>query len=234
MLGVVVALSLAYTARPNDRPTDQPRPKTSTTISPPTAVGTTAGGSSTSTLSPSPGPVAAAEVDRLSVAAPRAASAPYRRAAFGDGWEYDPTTGCNTRERVLIQESLTPPTLAGRCHPARGSWRSSYDGVTTTDPRDLEIDHLVSLADAWRSGAATWSGAQRAAYANDLADPNTLAAVTSHTNQSKSDGTPDQWLPPDRSTWCTYVSDWVEVKRRWHLTVTPSEKSTLVRVLSGC
>ncbi|HEX2575740.1 MAG TPA: hypothetical protein VHK88_05280, partial [Aquihabitans sp.] len=101
-------------------------------------------------------------VDRLVVAAPDPGLAPYRRAAFGEAWDYDPASGCNTRERVLIAESLVPATVDDRCRPT-GRWRSAYDGVTTSDPADLQIDHLVALADAWRSGAATWTDERRLA-----------------------------------------------------------------------
>lgn len=176
---------------------------------------------------------ATAAVDRLVVVSTGGALAPYRRAMFGDGWDYDPATGCNTRERVLIAESVVPATVDDRCRPT-GRWRSAYDGVVTTDIAVLEIDHLVPLADAWRSGAAAWTFERREAFANDLADPHTLIAVSSRTNRSKSDSTPDQWLPPDRDRWCTYASDWVEIKARWHLSVTPAEKATLVQVLGGC
>jgi hypothetical protein len=184
--------------------------------------------------SPSLAPPVRAAVDRLVVATPPADLPIYRRMAFGDGWNYDAATGCNTRELVLIDESATPPVLRTRCHPVAGSWRSAYDGVATANPDDLEIDHLIPLADAWRSGAAAWTPEKRRTFANDRSDPATLIAVTSHTNRSKSDRTPDQWMPPDPSDRCTYVRDWVEVKVRWELTVTPAEKATLVQILSGC
>ena len=159
----------------------------------------------------------------------------YRRIAFGDGWDYDRSTGCNTRERVLIAESEVPVTFGStRCHPTRGRWRSIYDGLVTDDPGDLQIDHLVPLAVVWRSGGAGWSPAQREAYANDLTDPNTLVAVSNHTNEAKGDSGPDEWLPPDRGAWCTYATRWVEVKQRWHLTVTVPEKAALARILGAC
>jgi hypothetical protein len=176
---------------------------------------------------------ALAVVDTLVVAA--ADDDPeYRRAAFGDDWNYDPITGCNTRERVLIEESLVPPVVDDRCRSSSGRWLSAYDGVTTTDPAVLQIDHFVPLADAWRSGADAWTPERRLAFANDLDSPETLIAVTGQTNQSKSDSTPDQWLPPERTAWCAYATSWVDVKATWDLTVTPPEKVTLVQILSGC
>ncbi|MCB0962361.1 MAG: HNH endonuclease [Acidimicrobiales bacterium] len=199
--------------------TSTPTTETTTTSAPTT---TTAG-------------TAAAAVDRLEVRTAEDPALPdYRRAEFGDDWDYDPTTGCNVRERVLIEESVVEPTVDDRCRTTVGRWRSAYDGVETDDPADLQIDHLVPLSDAWRSGAATWSYERRHAFANDLVEPETLIAVTGHTNQSKGDRSPDEWLPPDRAAWCDYAAAWVAVKLRWGLSVTGPEKSTLVSVLSGC
>ena len=220
-----------------DRRTSTTRKTTTTpTTSRASTTTTTAAIGNVDPPSTSTGPSGAASVavDRLVVAAPALDLAPYRRKAFGNGWDYDPASKCNTRERVLIAESLVPATVDDKCHPQRGQWRSAYDGVTTTNPADVEIDHLVPLADVWRAGGAAWPADRREAYANDLTDPNTLLAVTTRTNRSKSDSTPDQWLPPDRMEWCTYATAWVEVKARWQLTVTAPEKATLVQVLQGC
>jgi hypothetical protein len=177
---------------------------------------------------------ASALLDGLVVATVDPALPDYRRAAFGDGWRYDPSTGCNIRELVLITESRTPPQMGERCRPLTGDWVSSYDGVATTDPADLEIDHLVPLAEAWRTGAASWTAERRAAFANDLDDPGTLAAVTSRSNRSKGDSAPDRWLPHDPEGRCPYVQAWVRVKARWGLRVAPAEKAVLVQVLAGC
>lgn len=98
--------------------------------------------------------------------------------------------------------------------------------------RDLDIDHLVPLDEAWASGARSWSSARREAYANDLADPRTLVAVSLHENRSKGDRDPAQWLPA-RGV-CRYVADWVAVKLRWGLGVDSLERSALARVAARC
>lgn len=203
------------------------------TSSPPsTDAPATAPSTSPVTPSPSTGPVP--ELDGLAVAEPDPALPPYRRAAFGDDWDYDPTTGCNTRERVLIAESLEEPTMGERCKPLAGVWVSAYDGVETTDPAELQIDHFIPLAEAWRSGASRWTDERRREFANDLSDPATLIAVTGSSNQSKGDSTPDQWMPPDRTAWCSYALDWVRLKKAWALTVTAEEARTLGQVIDRC
>lgn len=162
-------------------------------------------------------------------------TAPYVRDRMdGGGWDYDPSTGCNTRELVLIDESLVEPEVDAKCRTTKGQWRSFYDGAVITDPADLEIDHFVPLADAWRSGAAGWTPDRRLAFANDRTSPDTLIAVTGTTNTSKGDSTPDQWLPADPATWCTYGQMWVRVKAAWDLSVTQPEKDRLTALLAAC
>ena len=49
------------------------------------------------------------------------------------------------------------------CYPTSGSWYSPYDGATWTNPADVDIDHMVPLAEAWSSGAWAWSTSRRQA-----------------------------------------------------------------------
>ena len=109
-----------------------------------------------------------------------------------------------------------------------------YDGAETDDPADLQIDHLVPLADAWRSGADSWTPERRRAFANDRTSPDTLIAVSGRTNQSKGDSTPDEWLPPDAGSWCAYAEMWVHVKATWDLSVTAPERDRLAELLAAC
>src|SRR5262245_61823869 len=57
---------------------------------------------------------------------------------------------CDTRETVLKRDG-TGVVAGTDCHPTRGTWVSPYDGATWTDPADVDIDHMVPLAEAWRS-----------------------------------------------------------------------------------
>lgn len=110
----------------------------------------------------------------------------------------------STREEVLIRDGTNVYTDAN-CHATSGSWTSPYDGATWTDVADLDIDHLVPLHEAWKSGADQWTTAQRKVFANDMTNPQ-LVAVTDRVNEAKGDQTPDLWKPPLESYWCTYAS----------------------------
>ncbi|MFE2376226.1 HNH endonuclease family protein [Streptomyces sp. NPDC059398] len=139
---------------------------------------------------------------------------------------------CDTREVVLKRDG-TNVVQSSTCAATSGSWYSEYDGATWTASSDVDIDHMVPLAEAWRSGASGWTTAQRQAYANDLTRPQ-LIAVTDNVNQSKGDKDPAEWLPPRAAYKCTYVRAWVEVKHYYKLTVDSAEKTALQGVLNGC
>ncbi len=111
---------------------------------------------------------------------------------------------------------------------------SLFDGVTVTNPSALDVDHLVPLAEAHRSGAWSWTAEQRRAFANDLDDPDHLIAVTAFTNRSKGDRDPAEWKPPDPNSWCRYATSWVKVKARYELTVDAAERMALEELLAGC
>jgi hypothetical protein len=142
--------------------------------------------------------------------------------------------GCDTRHEVLIEQSLTRVTVGSGCSLSGGSWFSFYDGLTFTDPAKLDIDHMVPLAEAWDSGASAWSAARREAYANDLAVPWALIAVSASSNRSKGDSDPAEWMPPAPSAECPYLADWLAVKVRWQLAVDPIERAALNSMIGDC
>jgi hypothetical protein len=95
----------------------------------------------------------------------------------------------------------------------------------------VQIDHVVALADAWKTGAQKLSRAQRIALAND---PVNLFAVEGDVNQAKGAGDAATWLPPRKQFRCEYVAHQISVKRAYHLWITPAEHDAMARVLSAC
>lgn len=139
---------------------------------------------------------------------------------------------CNTREVVLKRDG-TNVVQSSSCAATSGSWYSPYDGATWTAASDVDIDHLVPLSNAWKSGAASWTTARRRAFANDLTNPQ-LLAVTDSINVSKGDSGPEDWKPPLTLYYCTYAKMWVKVKSVYSLTITSAEKSALTSMLNTC
>jgi hypothetical protein len=157
----------------------------------------------------------------------------YSRTRFSD-WTDADHDGCDTRDEVLIAEAIVKPRIRSGCELRGGEWRSRYDGVTTRDPSSFDIDHMVPLNEAWQSGAWRWSAATRRAYANDLGYGASLIAVSAHSNRSKGDREPQQWMPERPGYACSYVKAWVAVKWRWRLEVNNAERSYLTSVLRSC
>lgn len=139
---------------------------------------------------------------------------------------------CNTRETVLKRDGVNV-VQDSACAAVSGSWYSEYDGATWTAASDIDIDHMVPLAEAWRSGANAWTTSKRQQFANDLTRPQ-LIAVTDNVNQAKGDLDPGKWLPSRTAYRCTYARMWVQVKQHYALSMDSGEKTALGNVLSGC
>lgn len=106
----------------------------------------------------------------------------YSRERFGGDWA-NTGRGCDTRERVLIRDGRNV-TVGRGYRPRSGRWRSIYDGKVTRRASMVDVDHVVPLAEAWRSGARSWSTARRTRLANDLKGSE-LVAVSQVSNRSR-------------------------------------------------
>lgn len=139
---------------------------------------------------------------------------------------------CNTREVVLKRDGKDVQQ-DGSCAAVSGTWFSPYDGTTWKQASDVDIDHVVPLSEAWKSGAAKWTTDRRKQLANDLTHAQ-LIAVTDNVNQEKGDKDPAKWLPPTASYHCEYARMWVWVKHEYGMTADSAEKAALKKILDGC
>jgi hypothetical protein len=156
---------------------------------------------------------------------------PYRRDDWPTWIDID-HDGCDARSQALVAQSTTPAQVSfPGCEVVAGDWTSPYDGVETTEPSDLDADHLVPLEDVHESGGWRWDAARRRAYANDQA---VLVMVTAHANRSKGARSPDAWRPALESYWCTYATRWTDLKVQWQLTATTPERDALGQMLDTC
>jgi hypothetical protein len=135
---------------------------------------------------------------------------------------------CNTREVALRQQG-TDVVSDDECRATSGTWVSSYDGMVIHDASEADLDHLVPLAEAARSGTRKWTREQREVFANDL---DQLLVVSATSNRQKGDQDPATWLP-DRDR-CAYAIRWVLTKDKYDLTVDRDEVAALRGVLTHC
>lgn len=149
-----------------------------------------------------------------------------RRYHFG-GWRiHKSREKCSrTREVVLFRQAdpNVPVRTNENCRVLSGMWLDPYTGQIFTNPLDLHIDHVVPLRHAYYAGAHAWRPALRCHYSNYIYNSFHLRAVYSRANMSKGDRTPDQYMPPNRSFRCEYLSDWMKIKIIWQLWSTIEE-----------
>ena len=181
---------------------------------------------------PKPEPVA---ILALSVAETPPDVPDYDRDHWG-GWVDEDGDCQDTRQEVLKGESLVDVGFrsADGCRVETGEWLARFTGSVVTEPGDLDIDHMVPLANAHRSGGWRWPRERKRAYANFLVEPAHLIAVTAGANRSKGSRGPEEWRPPDAGYWCRYALDWITIKQRWELSATWAEFTALGDMLATC
>lgn len=177
-------------------------------------------------------PVGSSDLEMLRVESEPARQG-YSRSLFPH-WNDVNGSGCTARQDVLLAQVVGLPQvdLFDRCVIVEADWYSLFDAITHSgSPSELDVDHVVSLAEAWDSGAWAWDRAQRQRFAND---PINLLAVTASSNRSKSDRDAGEWTPPQRSAWCMTAQIMVQTKLVYDLSVDPQEKRGLSAMLAAC
>ena len=154
---------------------------------------------------------------------------PHWSKASNFGWN-PPQTSCDAREAALIRDGEDVEVGNG-CKVVSGTWFDLYTARTYTKPSDIDTDHVVPLANAWRTGASLWDDDQRERYAND---PDVLLSVEDNANQAKGDKGPEAWKPPNKAEWCDYAQRWIQIKAKYGLSVNEQEKEALEQMLASC
>jgi hypothetical protein len=166
----------------------------------------------------------------------------FARALFGEAWSDDVNVefghnGCNTRDDILRRDLADLVVRPGTCYAQSGTLRDPYAHQTIGFVRGpltssaVQIDHVVSLSDAWYKGARNWDDQRRRDFAND---PLNLLAVGGQTNFDKAFRDAASWLPPNAAFRCDFVARQVRVKTAYGLWVSAKEKQAMQDVLAGC
>ena len=153
---------------------------------------------------------------------------------FGPAWKDVDHNGCDTRNDILSRD-LIVRGMRNSCVITAGQLADPYSGkwidFSKKEASKVQIDHVVALENAWQSGAYKLTQENREALAND---PDNLLAVNGHDNMAKGSKSADQWMPPNSAYACAYASKQVQIKSRYALTVTTSEKQALADALATC
>ncbi len=163
----------------------------------------------------------------------------------GFGAEYAQYAKCTTRDVMLLRDAtgsvrLDPKTCElsiGR----GGGWRDQYGVIDRktgqvgpykwiTDPSGVDAEHIVPLAEAWRSGADTRDDDTRRRIANDALN---LVASDPSANRSKGDQDAANYLPPGNFR-CAYVGRYVQVKVKYALKIDSAEQTALRAAVDDC
>jgi hypothetical protein len=169
----------------------------------------------------------------------RAPKTGYSRAAFGPQWSDIDRNGCDTRNDILRRDltNIVYRAKTRDCVVENGKLLDPFSNTVIDFIRGektsmlVQIDHVVSLSNAWQTGIFKATLKTRTEFAND---PLNLLAVKGSLNSQKGDGDAATWLPPNKSFRCDYVARQIKVKSKYGLWVTKSEKDAMIRVLGSC
>ena len=166
----------------------------------------------------------------------------FSRYRFGEPWSDDVNVefgrnGCNTRDDVLRRDLTQLVVRPGTCYAQSGVLIDPYTGESIAFVRGpdsseaIQIDHVVSLSDAWYKGARDWDEQRRRDFAND---PRNLLAVGAKANFDKAFRDANAWLPPNPAFRCEFVARQIAVKAAYRLWVSANEKRAMAAVLDHC
>jgi len=181
-------------------------------------------------------PLAAPLLTTLAVR-PRDARTRYAREAFGHAWLDVDKNGCDTRDDILRRDLKDVRLEPGKrpCVVTAGLLADPYTDKDIAFERgggaQVDIDHVVALADAWATGAAAWQPRRRFALAND---PLNLLAVAASANRAKGGSNAALWLPDNPDYRCAYVARQIAVKAKYGLWITEDERDAMTQVLRDC
>ena len=166
----------------------------------------------------------------------------FSRYRFGEPWSDDVNVefghnGCNTRDDILRRDLTQLVVRPGTCYAQSGVLIDRYTGESIAFVRGpdsseaIQIDHVISLSDAWYKGARDWDDQRRRDFAND---PRNLLAVGAKANFDKAFRDANAWLPPNPAFRCEFVARQIAVKAAYRLWVSANEKRAMAAVLDHC
>ena len=100
---------------------------------------------------------------------------------------------------------------------------SLFTSAVSRSVAAASVANIVTVREAWESGAWAWSASKRKSFMNDRADMTMLALVRATSVQQRSDKDPAGWMPSTSNSICAYLGNWVAVKTKWGLAMDQRE-----------
>jgi hypothetical protein len=160
----------------------------------------------------------------------------YDQVQFGPLWADANTNGCDTRNDILARDLTNQQVqtdcvvLAGQLLDPYTATRVSYTRNPTTNGT-VDVDAVVTLANAWVTGAQGWDAAARQTFAND---PFNLLAVGVQTGSLEHRGDAAGWVPSNVAFRCEYLARQIAVRTKYRLWVTDRERAATAGILTTC
>jgi len=151
---------------------------------------------------------------------------------FYKHWSDSNRNCLDTRQEILLERSIVAPTLnKKKCKVKAGLWKDFYYAEELVDVKEIDIDHIVPLKNAHESGAHAWPSEKKEIFANDLEN---LVITNKRYNRQKGSKTIAQWLPVEKEYACKYIHNWIHIKEKYQLKLSPEENQTIAQMGSNC
>jgi hypothetical protein len=156
----------------------------------------------------------------------------YRRHDYMNQWA-DKDGDCrNLRHEMLMRQSLEEVVFKNthNCIVEKGLWVDPYTNRFIRLASDLDMDHVIPLAYAHKSGGAIWTTVKKRRFAMDETN---LLLVDDGENSLKGAKGPSQYLPI-KSFQCDYARIWQTVSEKYKLDLSSADQTMLASVLNNC
>ena len=139
----------------------------------------------------------------------------------------------NNRHEVLESEHIDDDSnhplvfSSDGCFVNSGKWFDPYDNLYYFSSSEVQIDHVVALFEAHKSGAWSFPASRKLKFANNIFFDDLLIAVGGPSNASKGSSDPSDWMPDNSSYYCEYLDKWLNIKSEFRLGIDSDEKDAI-------
>ena len=146
--------------------------------------------------------------------------AKYQRADW-EHWTDEDQNCLNTRAELLKSRSKTQVKMRKKgCTVDRGAWEDFYTGRMHTVASFVEIDHIVPIYEAYKTGGKDWPSSKKKQFANDLEN---LAITSKKLNRSKSAKIITQFKAANAELNKRYICTYFKIKTKYSLKLSDKE-----------